>query len=56
MAIVSSIRLGMSQIRNSRVLKWAWGRTSHQIFLASSMQFVRTRRSTNFWYSCQERK
>ena len=46
---------GMSQMRNSRVLKYAWGRTSHQIFLPSSMQLVRTRRSTYFAYSSQER-
>src|ERR1035441_5405075 len=43
MAIVSSARRGMSQARTSTVLKKGWGRMSHQIFLALSMQLVRTR-------------
>src|SRR5262245_28661230 len=46
-AIVSSARIGMSQTRNSIVLKKGCGRTSHQIFLPLSMHFVLTRRFTN---------
>jgi hypothetical protein len=55
MATVSSARDGTSQMRNSRVLKNAWGRTSHQIFLPSSMKPVVTRRSTYLQYSSQDR-
>ena len=40
------MRIGMSQMRNSSVLKNGWGRTSHQIFLALSMQLVRISRLT----------
>src|SRR5215510_16298703 len=46
MAIVSSARIGMSQTRNSMVLKKGCGRTSHQIFLPLSMQLVLTSRLT----------
>ena len=46
MASVSSTRIGRSQIRNSSVGKNGCGRTSHQIFLALSMQLVRISRLT----------
>ena len=39
-AIVSSTRIGTSQMRNSSVSKNGCRRTSHQIFLALSMQLV----------------
>ncbi len=48
MASVSSTRIGMSQTRISSVSKNGCGRTSHQIFLALSMQLVRTSRLTKF--------
>ena len=44
--IVSSTRIGMSQIRYSSVGKKGCGRTSHQIFFGLSMQFVFTSVST----------
>src|SRR5947209_11773048 len=47
-AMVSSTRIGMSQIRNSSVLKNGCGRISHQIFFALSMQRVRISRLTKF--------
>src|SRR5262249_13401245 len=47
-AIVSSTRMGMSHTRISSVPKNGCGRTSHQIFLALSMQLVRTSRLTKF--------
>ncbi len=46
MANDSSARIGMSQMRTSMVEKKGCGRTSHQIFLALSMQLVRTSRLT----------
>ena len=46
MAMVSSSRIGMSQMRNSSVGKCGCGRMSHQIFLALSMQLVRISRLT----------
>ena len=41
-------RIGMSQTRNSRVVKNGCGRMSHQIFLALSMQLVLISRLTKF--------
>src|SRR5215211_9379364 len=52
-ASVSSARIGMSQMRTSSVEKNGCGRTSHQIFLALSMQLVRTSRLTKVSYSAQ---
>src|ERR1700757_4971999 len=46
-AMVSSARIGMSQMRTSIVLKKGWGRMSHQIFFALSMQLVLIRRLQN---------
>ena len=46
MAMVSWARRGMSQIATSTVSKKGCGRTSHQIFLALSMQLVLMRRFT----------
>src|SRR5215471_18990189 len=44
----------MSQTRISSVPNVGCGRASHQIFLALSMQLVRTSRSTKFSKSAQE--
>src|SRR5688500_13236275 len=52
-AIDSSARIGMSQIRTSRVEKNGCGRTSHQIFLALSMLLVLTSRLTKLSKSAQ---
>src|SRR5579872_5458308 len=52
-AMVSSRRMGMSQTRNSSVLKNGCGRMSHQIFLALSMQLVLMSRLTKFSNSDQ---
>src|SRR5262245_5344764 len=53
MAMVSSSRMGISQTRTSRVLKKGCGRTSHQIFLALSMQLVLIKRLTKVSKSAQ---
>src|ERR1700741_396625 len=50
-AIVSSTRIGMSQIRNSMVLKNGGGRISHQIFFALSIQPVLISSLLKFSYS-----
>src|SRR5919201_263623 len=51
----SSTRVQTSQTRNSSV-GYAWcGRTSHQIFEPSGMQFVRTSASSSSPYSLYER-
>jgi hypothetical protein len=53
-AIVSSTRVVMSQMRTSTVSKNGWARTSHQIFFALSMQCVFTSRSTYRWNSAYD--
>src|SRR5579872_866168 len=53
MASVSSTRIGRSQMRTSSVEKNGCGRTSHQIFFALSMHFVRMSRLVKFSYSDQ---
>src|SRR2546430_17470301 len=53
MAMVSSRRMGISHTRTSSVLKKGCGRTSHQIFLALSMQLVLISRLTKVSKSAQ---
>src|SRR6266850_5385595 len=55
-AIVSSTRVGISQIRNSSVGKYGCGRISHQIFLPSLIQPVFTSNSTYRWKLLYESK
>src|SRR5580692_13205466 len=54
MATASSTFVVTSHMRNSSVPNVGWGRTSHQIFLPSSMEFNFTSRFTKFSYALQD--
>ena len=56
MATTSSIFVMQSQMRSSSVGKRGWGRTSHQIFVGSSMHPVLIIVRTKWSYSSAELK